>query len=60
LTGDLCREYENRIETLTLVPSDGGKFEISLDGELIFSKLKVGRHPEVGEVKALFDEYLEE
>jgi len=60
LTGDLCHEYENRIETLTLVPSDGGKFEISLDGELIFSKLKVGRHPEVGEVKALFDEYLEE
>jgi selenoprotein W-related protein len=60
LTGDLFHEYENRIDTLTLVPSDGGKFEISVDGELIFSKLKVGRHPDVGEVTALFDEYREE
>jgi selenoprotein W-related protein len=36
------------------VPSDGGRFEISIDGDLIYSKLKTGKFPEeeaiVGEV----------
>ena len=35
---------------MTLVPSNGGRFEISVNGQLIFSKLHTGRHPEPGEV----------
>lgn len=31
---------------MTLVPSDGGRFELSLDGTLIYSKLKTGKFPE--------------
>jgi len=31
---------------LKLVPSGGGCFEISLDGDLIYSKLKTGKFPD--------------
>jgi len=31
---------------MILVPSDGGKFEVFLDDEQIFSKLETGRFPE--------------
>jgi len=32
------------------VPSTGGRFEVTLDDELIFSKASIGRHAEPGEV----------
>jgi len=35
------------------VPADGGVFEVSLDGKLMFSKAKLGRFPEDGEVLKL-------
>lgn len=35
------------------MPSDGGCFEVSLDGRLLYSKLANGRFPEAGEVLAL-------
>ena len=36
-----------------LVASHGGVFEISVDGELIFSKRSTGRFPDDGEVLRL-------
>jgi selenoprotein W-related protein len=36
-----------------LVRSSGGVFEIELDGKLIFSKKKLGRFPDDGEVTSL-------
>ena len=45
--------YEPEIETITLIPSDGGKFEIDVNGMLIYSKLKTNRHAEPGEVANL-------
>ena len=41
------------IETIELLPSSKGRFEVILDGELIFSKASLGRHAKVGEVAAL-------
>ena len=35
------------------MPSDGGKFEVSLNDQLVFSKVQLGRHAEEGEVMAL-------
>jgi selenoprotein W-related protein len=35
---------------ITMVPSSGGRFEVSCDGELLFSKQELGRFPEPGEV----------
>jgi selenoprotein W-related protein len=37
---------------IELVPSSQGRFEVTLDGELIFSKAKLGRHAEPGEIAA--------
>jgi predicted Rdx family selenoprotein len=36
-----------------LLPSSGGRFEVRLDAELIFSKAALERHPLPGEVFAL-------
>ena len=50
LAEELLKNYEHVIETLTLVPSDGGKFEVSVNRELVYSKLKTNRHAEAGEI----------
>jgi len=36
-----------------MIPSSGGVFEVSLDGELIFSKKALERFPEDGEIQEL-------
>ncbi len=48
--------YKKDIATFSLVPSDRGRFELSLDGELIFSKLQEGRFPDRGEVESRLDD----
>ena len=53
LAEELIKEFEHLIEKLTLVPSDGGRFEVSVNGELVYSKMRSGRHPEQGEVLGL-------
>jgi selenoprotein W-related protein len=40
------------------VPSEGGRFEVSVDGHLIYSKMATGRHANEGEVLALFGKKL--
>lgn len=32
------------IETITLIPSDNGRFEVTIDGELLYSKAATGKH----------------
>ena len=49
-------EYKTRIESLTLIPSSGGRFEITIDSELVFSKLNSGRFPDNDEIKRLIRE----
>lgn len=53
LAGDLLREFEAEIESLQVLPSDGGRFEVSVNGDLLFSKKQLGRHAEPGEVAGL-------
>jgi predicted Rdx family selenoprotein len=48
--------YEQVIERLTLVPADGGRFEVRVDKELIFSKRDSKRHVEPGEIVRLLQE----
>ena len=47
---ELLKQYEHLIESVALVPSDGGRFEVSVNGELVFSKLQAKRHAEAGEI----------
>jgi selenoprotein W-related protein len=51
LTEKLIKELKARIKRLVLVPSDGGRFEVSIDGTPVFSKLKTGRFPEYQEIR---------
>jgi len=46
------REIEYFISSWTLIPSTGGVFDVTVNGELVFSKHEVGRHAEPGEVRA--------
>ena len=53
LADELLKNYEHVIETITLVPSDGGRFEVTINGSLVFSKLQTHRHAEPGELLGL-------
>ncbi|MCY4021389.1 MAG: Rdx family protein [Chloroflexi bacterium] len=46
------REIEYFISNWKLVPGTGGVFDVSVNGELIFSKQEVGRHAEPGEIRS--------
>jgi selenoprotein W-related protein len=44
LADELLSGWAPIIETIELIPSSNGRFEVSLDGDLIFSKKALGRH----------------
>jgi selenoprotein W-related protein len=44
--------FGERFAALKLIPSDNGRFEVSLDGELVYSKLKTGEFPENKQILA--------
>ncbi len=50
---ELLKEFEPEIESFTLIPSDGGRFEFTVNGKLIYSKLRTGRHVQPGEVREM-------
>jgi selenoprotein W-related protein len=56
LTEELVRAYGRKITNLTLQPAGGGVFEVTYNGELIFSKKKLDRFPEQGEIIGLIDQ----
>jgi selenoprotein W-related protein len=58
LANDLLKKYEPEIESITLIPSDGGRFEVKVNDTLIYSKLQTGRHAEAGEVAGLVEKFI--
>ena len=58
LTGELLNNFESEIKSITLVPSDGGRFEVTINDKLVYSKLKTGRHAETGEVASLISKLI--
>ncbi|MBD3316840.1 MAG: SelT/SelW/SelH family protein [Chitinivibrionales bacterium] len=50
LADSLKANYDAQVE---LVQSSGGVFEVEVDGNLVFSKKKLGRFPEDGEIEKL-------
>jgi selenoprotein W-related protein len=38
--------FGDRVSALKLIPGDGGCFEVTLNGELLYSKLQTGDFPE--------------
>jgi selenoprotein W-related protein len=53
---DLTKKFEPQIKSIGLIPSGGGLFEVVVDGDLVYSKAKTGRHPEKGEVEKIIAE----
>ena len=48
-------KFEHHIEDITVIPSRGGVFEVTVGDELVFSKKELGRHATVGEVIGSID-----
>jgi selenoprotein W-related protein len=53
------KALEIRLESLELLPSSGGRFEVTVNDRLVFSKAALGRHPEPGEVLGLVEQALQ-
>jgi len=46
LAEKLLNKYKNRLAQVALIPSSGGAFEITANGETVYSKLETGRFPD--------------
>lgn len=59
MTAKLLPQVKRRIGRLTLIPSKGGCFEITVGGTLIYSKLKTGKFPDeaaiLKQIEAILD-----
>ncbi len=58
LANDLLKKFEPEIESITLIPSEGGRYEVTVNERLVYSKLQTGRHAEPGEVVRLVEDML--
>ena len=56
MTDELLTGWAPIIKDIELIPSSKGRFEVTLDDELIYSKASLGRHAEPGEVAGLVRE----
>ncbi len=51
----ILERYADRVKEFTLIPSGGGVYEFTIDGQLLFSKKSLGRFPEDEEILKLID-----
>ena len=51
MTEEIMRDYDYDIESFKLITGGGGAFEITVDGDKVFSKLETGRFPQPAEIK---------
>lgn len=55
-TNDLLSNYQHVIEDLRLITGSKGIFDVTVNGDVIYSKGQTGRHADDGEVLKLFTE----
>jgi selenoprotein W-related protein len=60
MTETLLKEFEPHVESWVLLPGGGGEYEVTVDGELVFSKKALGRHADVDEVREALQRKLQE
>ena len=51
MVSEILNEIQSEIASLELIPSDAGRFEWTVNGELVYSKKATGRYPELKELK---------
>ena len=52
MAAKLLTQYKQKIAGLELVPSSGGCFEVTVNGDLIYSKLATGQFPDEDQMAA--------
>ena len=55
---EILKQYEFKLSSIYLIPAGGGKFEVKVNEELVYSKLETGRHAEPGELVRILGEIL--
>lgn len=53
VTAELIKEFERKIGSWTLIPSSGGRFEVKVGDQLVYSKLETGSFPTSSQVREL-------
>lgn len=51
---EILGSYQHVIESFTLTHGSKGIYDVTVDGEMLYSKAQTGRHAEPGEVFQLF------
>ncbi len=51
----ILNKFEHYIDDVTVIPSSGGVFEVTVGDKLVFSKKDLERHAEVQEVLEAID-----
>ena len=54
LANEILASWAPIFRSVRLESADHGRFEVSLDGELVFSKASLGRHARHGEIVGIF------
>jgi len=58
LASQILTQYKQQLESMELQPSSGGCFELSLDGELVYSKSATEEFPDEAAMVTLVGERL--
>ena len=58
LADEILTKWAPVMRSVDLKAGTTGRFEVTLDGELVFSKAELKRHAEPGEIAAAFEKKL--
>ncbi|MCH8190581.1 MAG: Rdx family protein [Chloroflexi bacterium] len=51
MTEKILKEFSRKMAGAKLVPGVKGAFEVTVNGALVFSKLELGRFPDIKEIR---------
>ena len=54
-TEEILDNYQHVIDDLKLIPGRGGVFELTVNGNLAYSKKATGRHAQTGEIVKILE-----
>ena len=59
MADELLSTFGSQIARLSLLPSSGGRYEVTIDGDLIYSKQATGKHTTNAAIVAAIRQRLE-
>ena len=55
---EILRQFQYQVQSVELIPSDSGKFEVMVGDQLVYSKLQTGSHIDPGSLVKLVGQAL--